>query len=205
MAIYHNVQNTTHIVSSYMDIHVRNTPEFGFNVSEIGEICIARCTSENEQTIMMVAVYISPNNSINTIINFLQKYLLIYTIAGSRLLRDKSIEYDKIPIILSGDFNVNFSEDSSQPLIEFLNDDLGLKMSNDRNVSTTRYGTTIDAVFSRYLNRFHSKIFISYFSYHKPIVSFLECNDNTNNNDVNIVEIDNNDINVNDQIDFNGA
>lgn len=205
VAIYHNVQHTTHIVSSYMDIHVRNTPEFGFNVSEIGEICIARCTSENEQTIMMVAVYISPNNSINTIINFLQKHLLIYTIAGSRLLRDKSIEYDKIPIILSGDFNVNFAEDSSQPLIEFLNDDLGLKMSNDRNVSTTRYGTTIDAVFSRYLNRFHSKIFISYFSYHKPIVSFLECNDNTNNNDVNIVEIDNNDINANDQIDFNGA
>jgi len=47
-------------------------------------------------------------------------------------------------------------------------------MSNDRNLSTTSYKTTIDAVFTRYLNKFESKLFVSYFSYHKPIVSALE-------------------------------
>ena len=36
---------------------------------------------------------------------------------------------------------------------------------------------TIDADFTQYLDKFQSNIFISYFSYHKPIVSFLEHND----------------------------
>ena len=70
-------------------------------------------------------------------------------------------------------------------------------MSNDRKLSTTKYKTTIDAVFTRYLHKFQSNIFVSYFSYHKPIVSFLEYNemiDSTNN--LSIVEMnDNNDAN----------
>jgi hypothetical protein len=43
-------------------------------------------------------------------------------------------------------------------------------MSNDPKKSTTKYRTTTDGVFKRYLNRFESKIFISYFSYHKLVV-----------------------------------
>jgi hypothetical protein len=39
-----------------------------------------------------------------------------------------------------------------------------------KGVPTTKYGTTIDGVFFKYLNRFESKVFISYFSIHKPIV-----------------------------------
>lgn len=81
-------------------------------------------------------------------------------------------------MILSGDFNVDFSKDTSKPLVDFLISTLNLNMSNDPNESTTKYGTTIDGVFFRYLeNTFHSKIFISYFSYHKPIVSFLQYDD----------------------------
>ena len=51
-------------------------------------------------------------------------------------------------------------------------------MSNDPNESTTKYGTTLDGVFFRYLNKFESKVFITYFSFRKPIVSFLEYNSN---------------------------
>lgn len=199
VAIYHNVQDTTHIVSSHMDIHVKNTPAFGFNVSEIGEICIAHCNSDNGQKILMVAVYISPNKSIQDIIEFLHTHLLIYTTQGSRLLNKA---FNEVPMILSGDFNTNFSENSSQQLIDFLNNELSLSMSNDRKVSTTRYGTTIDAVFTRYLHRFQSKIFISYFSYHKPIVSFLDYNNDDTNN-VNIVEIHDNENNIDNQINVN--
>lgn len=51
-------------------------------------------------------------------------------------------------------------------------------MSNYRNESTIKYGTTIDGVFVRYLeNKFHSNVFYSYFSYYEPIVSFLEYDD----------------------------
>uniref|UniRef100_A0A0K8TMU8 Endonuclease/exonuclease/phosphatase domain-containing protein n=1 Tax=Tabanus bromius TaxID=304241 RepID=A0A0K8TMU8_TABBR len=87
-------------------------------------------------------------------------------------------------MILSGDFNTNFAEDDkNQLLIEFLNNEFGLTMSNDRNLSTTKYKTTIDAVFIRHLNRFESKLFVSYFSYHKPIVSVLEIGDDDAGND----------------------
>ena len=51
---------------------------------------------------------------------------------------------------------------------------LYLDMSNDPNEKTTKYETTIEAVFCRYLGNFQLKVFISYFNYYKPIVSFLE-------------------------------
>lgn len=105
-------------------------------------------------------------------------------------------------MILSGDFNINFADDKNLPIIEFLNEALGLTMSNDRKLSTTKYKTTIDAVFTRYLHKFQSKIFVSYFSYHKPIVSFLEYNTDSTNN-VNIVEINDNDNANNSNVDNN--
>jgi len=56
-------------------------------------------------------------------------------------------------------------------------------MSNDRNLSTTKYKSTIDVVFIRLLNRLKSKLLVSYFSYHKPIVSILEIVDDGSGND----------------------
>uniref|UniRef100_A0A034W6M3 Endonuclease/exonuclease/phosphatase domain-containing protein n=1 Tax=Bactrocera dorsalis TaxID=27457 RepID=A0A034W6M3_BACDO len=96
-------------------------------------------------------------------------------------------------MILSGDFNINFADVKNQSLIEFLYEEFDLTMSNDRNLSTTKYKTTIDAVFTRYINRFKSKLFISYFSYHRPIVSVLEFDKNPVNNDENA---DNDDVRV---------
>ena len=57
-----------------------------------------------------------------------------------------------------------------------------------------KHKTTIDAVFIRYLGKFLTNIFVSYFSYHKPIVSFLEYNELIQN--LSIVEI-NDGINTN--------
>lgn len=51
-----------------------------------------------------------------------------------------------------------------------------------------KYGTTIDGVFFRYLPNFQSKVFISYFSYHKPIVSFLEYDTNDDQSEQNLPE-----------------
>lgn len=195
VAIYHNAQDTSHIVSSYMDIHLRNTPALSVHNSEIGEICIAHCNNENGQTMLIIAVYISPRNNVREIIKFLHRNLLIYTEEGSTILGEN---WHELPMILSGDFNINFAEETSKPLIDFLKDKLNLTMSNDKNITTTRYGTTIDAVFTRYLARFYSRVFVSYFSYHKPIVSFLEYN--VDENEVVISEIQDRDENVTDQI-----
>ena len=77
-------------------------------------------------------------------------------------------------MILSGDFNVNFASNDSELLIDFLREDLNLKMNNNPNEPTTRYGTTIDATFQRYLDKLQSKSLFTYFSYHNAIFSFLE-------------------------------
>lgn len=84
--------------------------------------------------------------------------MLIYTEKGSKILGE---HWHKMPMILSGDFNINFAEESSKPLIGFLKDKLNLTMSNDKTISTTRFG---------YVDRFYSRVL--YFSYHKPKVSF---------------------------------
>ncbi|GFU75996.1 hypothetical protein TNCV_2042721 [Trichonephila clavipes] len=50
VAIYQHAQDTSHIVTSYMDIHTKFTRGIGVNVSDIGEICVARCNSEMDNT-----------------------------------------------------------------------------------------------------------------------------------------------------------
>jgi len=46
-------------------------------------------------------------------------------------------------------------------------------MNNNPTIPTTRSGTTIDAIFTRYLNNVQSQNYISYFSYHKPIITVV--------------------------------
>jgi hypothetical protein len=47
-------------------------------------------------------------------------------------------------------------------------------MNNNPAVSTTKPGIMTGAVFARYLDDLQSIIYVSYFGYHKPIVSFLD-------------------------------
>ena len=69
-------------------------------------------------------------------------------------------------------------------------------MSNVRKLDTIKYKNN-QCCLIRYLDKFQSNIFVSYFIYHKPIVSFLEYNEfieNTNN--LGIVEINDNNTNT---------
>ncbi|KAK0177078.1 hypothetical protein PV328_001157 [Microctonus aethiopoides] len=147
--------------SNYMDVHAKYTSMFNATVSDIGDMCISRCHSGDNQFIIMVAVYISSNKSLRAIREFLYENLFIYFHDAFALLQKKKLGKALmiLPMILSGDFNINFADDTNQQLIEFLNNEFGLTMSNDRNLSTTKYKTTIDAVFIRHLNRFESKLF----------------------------------------------
>lgn len=161
-----------------MDVHAKYATMFNTSISDIGDMCISRCHCGDSQFIIMVAVYISPNNSLRAIRDFFYENLFIYSHGASALLHQKiGRRFDDLPMILSGDFNINFADDKNLQLLEFFKNEFGLSMSNDRNLSTTRYKTTIDAVFTRYLNKFESKLFVSYFSYHKPIVSVLDISD----------------------------
>ena len=157
-----------------MKIYIREVDSLSVNVSTVGELYAAECHTEKGRTILIVAIYIHVNQTITDIIDFIHKQLLEYTPLGLAALRK---HYDKMPMIFSVDFNVNFASNESELLVEFLRKDRNLNMKNNPNETTTRYGTTIDATFQRYLDTLQSKSLFTYFSYHKEIVSFLEDSD----------------------------
>lgn len=169
IAIYHNSTDRATVVIAHMDVTFSQNSSLVVNTTVVGEICAARCTVESGQTILVVAVYISPNKKIYDIIDFIHELLVLYTSEGAALFKKN---WDEIPMIMSGDFNVNFAKPEAQPLIDFLDNNLKLKMN--KTISTAKSGTTIDAVFCRYLEKLTSRTYVSYFSYHKPIVTFLE-------------------------------
>lgn len=169
VAIYSNESTSTNTIIPYINIHSQTISSSNESSSQVGDICFAQSSSSGGQEFIILATYISPNTNINTVIEFLQFHLLPFTNAGAQLLNKN---YNVVPLILSGDFNINFAHQSAHPLIEFLLNKLNLNMNNNRNQATTKSGTTIDAIFTRYLN-FSSKMFISYFSYHNPIITVL--------------------------------
>ncbi|GFW92505.1 uncharacterized protein TNCV_518221 [Trichonephila clavipes] len=95
-----------------MDIIYRQTSELGIASQDIGDICAAECIFENGQTMISVAVYISPNRKIKDSLHFV---LLTCTEGGSALLKTK---YRSLPMILSGDFSLPEVE----PFIAFITD-----------------------------------------------------------------------------------
>jgi len=100
----------------------------------VGEFCVAECINKNGQVIVIIAVYISPNQKVNGIIHFIKHSLLPYT-------RDRK---DQLPLMLSGDFNVNFGT-----MLHFFRNKLNLIMNNDPMTPTTKSGTTIYVIFTR--------------------------------------------------------
>lgn len=169
VAIYKH-RTSSQVVTPIMDVTYRQATGLGVELQDIGDICAAVCELPNSRTFLSVVVYISPNQPVPKIIDFIQFVLLPFTESGSALLKK---DYHLRPMILSGDFNINFNMPTAEPLITFLKDTFQLEMNSKRDVSTTLSGTVIDAVFQRFLSDLESQIYISYFSFHKPIVSIL--------------------------------
>ncbi|GFX68842.1 ATP-dependent DNA helicase [Trichonephila clavipes] len=103
VAIYQNSSDAVNIITPSMECSVSQSDIYGTIQSSVGGLCLAECVIDNGQKIIIVAVYITPNKKLDDIIEFLHRSSLPYTSRGSTLL-NKS--YDKIPMILSGDFNI---------------------------------------------------------------------------------------------------
>ena len=71
--IYQKSNDPSNIVTSNMHILLRCIREIDIGQSSIGEICVAHCVLDDGTNIIMVVVYISPNNTVNNIITFLYK------------------------------------------------------------------------------------------------------------------------------------
>ncbi|XP_044594073.1 uncharacterized protein LOC123271741 [Cotesia glomerata] len=171
VAIYQNNNDTTHIVTPSMDISLHHLQSVGVQHCAVGEICAAECKTENGQSIMLISIYISPNQPIGKITQFIHRSLIPFSAAVAAELNQG---LEKQAMILSGDFNINFSSESGAILIDFLKTKFDLSINNNPNEPTKKHGTTIDAVFSRYLHTIETKIFISHFSYHKPLITYVD-------------------------------
>ena len=156
-------------MSDSPDIHVRST--------SVADLCAAECVMQNGVTLILAVIYVSPNKKITDIQEFIDRALLEYSKDESGTLSRNNKNLCNIPLVLAGDFNINFSNERSKPLLQFLLDEFDLRINNDPAESTTRYNTTIDAVFSRHLHKIESKTYVSYFSYHKPIITTIDCTD----------------------------
>lgn len=170
VAIYQNKKDTTNILTPSVKINLQNPELFNIPRYLIGDLCAAEYVTTDRGLIILVSVYISVNQIADDIINFIYEALFPYTVEGAAEFETQD---DKVPMIMSGDFNINFNDDKSRPLVDFLRNTLSLTMSNDPTGPTTIRGTTIDASFSRFLGKIESKMFISYFSYHLPIISVV--------------------------------
>lgn len=170
VAVYRNIHDNNNVIT-YNNIDQVHDVDISF--SSVGDLCSVTCETIDGKTIIIVAVYISNNQTIENIIKFIRKKLFFYTKERSASFGDLT----NVPLILTGDFNVNFANDSAQPLLHYLYDQLQLEMVNKRTEATTTSGSTIDAVFSRFINDINSKTYVSYYSYHKPILTVVKCNE----------------------------
>lgn len=83
-------------------------------------------------------------------------------------------------VIWSDDFYTDFKK-------EFLREVLSIELRKDRNIPITRYGPTIDAVFTRYIeNKFE---LFTIFSYHKILVTLINCEIQRKDEVSNIIEV----------------
>ena len=175
VAILKNNDNSLR-VHSEMQAYINNMSVSQTTASEsaVGDFCAAICQLDENRKLVIASIYIQANQKINDVMDFLGFHLAPFATSSAQIFRSREI-YSRMPVFLSGDFNTDFKKEESAPLIEYLREVFNLEMINDRNIPTTRYGTTIDAVFTRYIEKIECKSLFTYFSYHKILVTFINC------------------------------
>ncbi|XP_063973302.1 uncharacterized protein LOC135160564 isoform X4 [Diachasmimorpha longicaudata] len=184
VTVDHHRDDGCYITTPHLEIKTPQSSNSGPTIStstEIGDLCGVECrfisTANDPRKLMLIAIYISPDAVIRDITSFIGKSLLPLCGIGSQALADiieEEADYCQWPVILAGDFNVNFSLAESEPLLTFLKEKFSLEMINGRNDPTTERGTTIDAVFVKNIDKIELEHFVCYFSYHNPLVNISD-------------------------------
>ncbi|GFX09674.1 uncharacterized protein TNCV_2186701 [Trichonephila clavipes] len=94
----------------------------------MGDISVARCPLPNCKPVVNITVYISVNQNVTDIIDYILETLLAYTEGGSKLLGK---QYHVLPLILAGDFSIDFDEDEGLRVIQ-LKSELNLDFDTGR-------------------------------------------------------------------------
>ncbi|GFX42613.1 hypothetical protein TNCV_261481 [Trichonephila clavipes] len=138
-------ENFKRITQYRRDFVKRNTCTYiNQTKSNLGDICVAGYTLPNGKPIVVVTVYDSVNQNVTDVIDYNPETLLAYTEGGSKL--------HALPLIPGGNFNTDFEKDEGLRLVQFLKSDFNLGFVSGKALGANRYGTTIDEMFSRFVN-----------------------------------------------------
>ncbi|XP_029708282.2 uncharacterized protein LOC109400233 [Aedes albopictus] len=125
---------------------------------EYGDVCAAEVQIMGTRT-LLISLYISPSTTTKQKKFFLARNLFMYMRSS-------------MPIIVTGDFNIDVSKEENIEFIDFMKQYLHLELATDPSQATTLGGSCLDLIFTRKI-RAESRRYCSYFSYHRPILSVL--------------------------------
>jgi endonuclease/exonuclease/phosphatase (EEP) superfamily protein YafD len=115
----------------------------------------------NGENVLIVTLYLSNNTPVDDC----KRFVLIHL---GTLASKISEEYSIAPILLAGDF-----KEENETFVTDMEETFGLKLMSNSQCSTARSKscTSIDMVFARNLDNLKCANYITYFSYHRPILS----------------------------------
>jgi endonuclease/exonuclease/phosphatase family metal-dependent hydrolase len=76
-----------------------------------------------------------------------------------------------IPIILAGDFNIELKKKEKETFVTDMEETFGLKLMRNPQCRTTRPKSCVGMVFARNADNLKCANYITYFSYHRFILS----------------------------------
>jgi hypothetical protein len=76
-----------------------------------------------------------------------------------------------MPVRLVDDFNVNVKDNDKAELAEFMKDTFELEVLSVHSQGTTRSHSCIDIAFGTNVDNLSCMNYVSYFSYHRPMMS----------------------------------
>lgn len=141
---------------------------------EIGDICAVEVVIRGQRCIM-VSVYLSPNTCMADIRAFLAMNLGAYTRKFTEVFPDIiRFNLTDLPMIVAGDFNLDIKKKENEEFVNFMKNYLEIDLCYTKSLSTTKNNTCIDLMFSRNCEGVDYMKYVSYFSYHDPILAVIK-------------------------------
>lgn len=174
VAIY--IQEMGHIAlcTTRADLIFDNSMDPSVDARHIGDICAVYMRLECTP-LLVVAVYVSPGHTHEAIKAFLRTRLWAHSKlpAPKQHFEGTHRTLADMPMIITGDFNVNLRNGQNQWLPNFMRDLFGMSLASESEVPTTRFGTALDHVFQRGLKNVEVLKYASYFSVHRPLLCLV--------------------------------
>jgi hypothetical protein len=121
--------------------------------------------------VLVVTVYVSANTPSDDWESLIFSNLAGYSPKLCKIFKFLARSCEDMPIILLGDFNVNVNDSYNAELVEFMKDTFELHVLSDLSQGTNGSNSCIDIVFGRNVDNLSYTNYVSYFSYHRPILN----------------------------------